>query len=469
MLHQSAIRTTPCTFARGRSNSCSSRPCKRLLSCRSKTGFESEFFGMDSAPLLIPDGEGAWEEIPGAVLAPRGFKGNGMYSGMRAGSKADLALVVCEEGAVAAGAFTQNVMCAAPVTVCKQVLASNSSGVKAVLTNAGQANAATGDAGMADAVASQEKAAQELGCDAGDVLIMSTGVIGRRIKLDALQAALPALAGNLGTGNDCAQRAAVAITTTDLVSKSCAVEVDLGGAAVRLGGMAKGSGMIHPNMATMLALLTCDAAVAPDVWSAMLKRAVTRSFNAITVDGDTSTNDTVLALASGAAGNDVIADAGAPAAQRLEAAMTAVLQGLAKAIAWDGEGATCLLEVTCVGAASADDALLVAKSVASSSLAKAAIFGHDPNWGRLACAAGYSGADFSQEDLGVKLGPFTLMEKGQPLDFDAAAASGYLKEVTGRHGTVEVGVRIGEGPASGQAWGCDLSYDYVRINAEYTT
>jgi len=216
-------------------------------------------------------------------------------------------------------------------------------------------------------------------------------------------------------------------------------------------------------------MLLCDAAVEPAVWRDMLRRACDASFNAITVDGDTSTNDTVIGLASGAAGNAVIADGSSADAKALSGALTALLQGLAKSIAWDGEGATCLIEVKVTGAASDADARIVAKSVVGSSLAKSAIFGHDPNWGRIAAAAGYSGIQFDQRDLGVQLGSMKLMEAGQPLAFDKIVANKYLKDTCAVHGTVQIYVTIGKGNGEGMAWGCDLSYDYVKINAEYTT
>lgn len=227
--------------------------------------------------------------------------------------------------------------------------------------------------------------------------------------------------------------------------------------------------MIHPNMATMLGVLTCDAAVEPEVWRGMLQRSIRDTFNQISVDGDTSTNDTVLALASGAAGNAPVTDAGSAEGQLLESAVKAVLEGMCKAIAWDGEGATALLEVTVTGAASDDDARTVARSVSCSNLTKAAVFGHDPNWGRIACAAGYSGVSFDQNHLKVVLGDTTLMDQGQPLPFDPKAASAYLRDTCAVHGTVRIGVSVGDGPGRGVAWGCDLSYEYVKINAEYTT
>lgn len=425
-------------------------------------------FDIPAAPILIP--EGPWREIAGCVCAPKGFKAQGMAAGLRAsGPKADLAMIVCDVDATAAGVFTLNVMCAAPVTFCKDVLARRDT-VRAVLVNAGQANAATGAAGYQDCLDSADAVAAALGISQDQVLLESTGVIGRRIKVKELLAAVPTISRALDSSAEAAHHAAVAITTTDLVSKSAALEVSTTeGHTYRIGGICKGSGMIHPNMATMLAVVTCDAPVAASLWRDMFKRASVNSFNQITVDGDTSTNDTVLGLTSGLAGGPLISDASSPAAQQLEAALTALLQGLAKSIAWDGEGATCLIEVQCSGATSQADANAVAKSVAGSSLVKSAIFGGDPNWGRIAAAAGYSGVQYDQSAMRVALGDLLLMDAGQPLPFDAKEASAYLKGKTAVHGTVNIDVSIGDGPGMGKAWGCDLSYDYVKINAEYTT
>jgi len=318
-------------------------------------------------------------------------------------------------------------------------------------------------------VACAKALAETLGISQDEILLMSTGVIGRRMKMENFLPAIPELPKSLGADVADAHRSAVAITTTDLVSKEAALQLSIGGKQVNIGGMCKGSGMIHPNMATMLGVVTCDAEVEPEVWRSMLRAATDASFNAITVDGDTSTNDTVIGLASGAAGNAVIADGSSADAKALSGALTALLQGLAKSIAWDGEGATCLIEVKVTGAASDADARIVAKSVVGSSLAKSAIFGHDPNWGRIAAAAGYSGIQFDQRDLGVQLGSMKLMEAGQPLAFDKIVANKYLKDTCAVHGTVQIYVTIGKGNGEGMAWGCDLSYDYVKINAEYTT
>ncbi|KAK9790578.1 hypothetical protein WJX73_002871 [Symbiochloris irregularis] len=424
-------------------------------------------FRLPAAPVLITPGP--WKEVDGSVCAPKGFKAQGMHGGLRAASKkADLALIVADADAASAGAFTTNVLCAAPVTFCRNVLEAKQT-ARAVLINAGQANAATGDQGYEDCLTSVKALCEALRISPKDVLLLSTGVIGRRIKVDALVQALPTLASSLGSSVEDATHAAVAITTTDLVSKSAALETTIGGTKIRVGGIAKGSGMIHPNMATMLAVVTTDASVDPTLWRSVIKGATDNSFNQISVDGDTSTNDTVIGLASGAAGGKKISDPASKEAEQLHAAVTSLLQGLAKAIAWDGEGATCLIEVNCSGAESNADARRVAKSVVSSSLAKAAIFGHDPNWGRIACAAGYAGVKFDPEELDISLGDMQLMKGGQPLSFDAAQASKYMKLASAVHGTVKINVSIGKARGKGSAWGCDLSYDYVKINAEYTT
>ncbi|XP_027365643.1 arginine biosynthesis bifunctional protein ArgJ, chloroplastic isoform X2 [Abrus precatorius] len=415
-----------------------------------------------AAPILLP--EGPWKQIPGGVTAAEGFKAAGIYGGLRAvGEKPDLALVTCDVDAISAGSFTTNVVAAAPVLYCKRTL-DISNTARAVLTNAGQANAATGEAGYQDVIECVENLAKP-----EEVLVESTGVIGQRIKKGALLNSLPILVNSLSSSVEGADSAAVAITTTDLVSKSVAIESMVGETKVRVGGMAKGSGMIHPNMATMLGVITTDARVTSNVWRKMVQVAVNRSFNQITVDGDTSTNDTVIALASGLSGLGCISSADSDEAIQLQACLDAVMQGLAKSIAWDGEGATCLIEVSVTGANSEAEAAKVARSVASSSLVKAAIYGRDPNWGRIAAAAGYSGVSFHQNLLRVELGDILLMDGGEPQLFDRSAASSYLRKAGETHDTVRIQVSVGNGPGRGQAWGCDLSYDYVKINAEYTT
>ncbi|OVA18302.1 Arginine biosynthesis protein ArgJ [Macleaya cordata] len=461
-----SIRVPELNLRKLRSSSgTSSRPVFRVFSVSMSMTEASQY--IPAAPILLP--EGPWKEVPGGVTAAKGFKAAGMYGGLRAKrEKPDLALVTCDVDAIAAGVFTTNVVAAAPVVYCRHVL-DISKTARAVLINAGQANAATGDAGYQDVIECAAAVAKLLQLRPEEVLIESTGVIGQRIKKDALLNSLPRLVGLLSPTIEGADAAAVAITTTDLVCKSVAIESEVGGTKIRVGGMAKGSGMIHPNMATLLGVVTTDALVASDVWRRMVQTAVNRSFNQITVDGDTSTNDTVVALASGMSGSTAITSMDSHEATQLQACLDAVMQGLAKSIAWDGEGATCLIEVSVTGGTNEAEAAKVARSVASSSLAKAAVFGRDPNWGRIACAAGYAGIPFHPNELRISLGDILLMDGGQPLPFDRAAASAYLKKAGETHGTVEIHICIGKGQGRGQAWGCDLSYDYVKINAEYTT
>ncbi|KAI4318998.1 hypothetical protein MLD38_032649 [Melastoma candidum] len=420
-----------------------------------------------AAPILLPDGP--WKQIPGGVTAAEGFRAAGMFGGLRAkGEKPDLALVVCDVDAISAGSFTTNVVAAAPVLYCRSTL-QHSKTARAVLINAGQANAATGDAGYQDLIECVNSTAKLLQVKPEKVLVESTGVIGQRIKKDALLNSLPDLVLSLSPTIEGADSAAVAITTTDLVSKSVAIEAEVGGSNIRVGGMAKGSGMIHPNMATMLGVVTTDAHVTSEIWREMVQIAVSRSFNQITVDGDTSTNDTVIALASGLSRSSGISSLNSSEGKQLQACLDGVMQGLAKSIAWDGEGATCLIEVNVSGTDNEAEAAKIARAVASSSLVKAAVYGRDPNWGRIACAVGYSGIRFQQNDLQILLGDILLMDGGQPQPFDRTRASAYLKKAGEVHGSVEIHISVGDGPGKGQAWGCDLSYDYVKINAEYTT
>jgi glutamate N-acetyltransferase / amino-acid N-acetyltransferase len=410
-----------------------------------------------------------WQEISGGVTAPRGFRAVGITAGLKASGLPDLALILSDVDAIAAGVFTTSQVRAACVEYCRQQLAVKPS-ARAILCNSGQANAATGEAGWEDAVASANALANALNIAPEAILLASTGVIGQRIKMDALIAGIPRLvAAATHEGGD---TAAKAIMTTDLVSKSIALETKIGDRAVRIGGMAKGSGMIHPNMATMLAFVTCDAAVSTTLWQQMLSRAADKSFNQVTVDGDTSTNDTLIALANGESRTPAIVQPGAEA-DKLEAMLTAVCQHLARSIARDGEGATCLIEVRVSGTLTDRDARQIAREIAGSSLLKAAIFGNDPNWGRIAMAAGKAGVPFDQNNLAVRLGDIQLMTNGQPLTFDRVAAGNYLKAASQgeylKTDTVLISVAVGNGSGAGIAWGCDLSYDYVKINAEYTT
>ncbi|MDB9314097.1 bifunctional ornithine acetyltransferase/N-acetylglutamate synthase [Spirulina sp. CS-785/01] len=420
-----------------------------------------------------------WQEIDGGVTAPKGYQAAGITAGLKPSGAPDLALIVSETDAIAAGVFTQSVVRAACVDYCRQRLQAKAN-AKAILCNAGQANAATGEQGWKDALETAQLLARALNIAPEDILLASTGVIGQRMKMEAFRAGIPKLVEALSLdGGEAASRA---IVTTDLVTKSIALETQMGDRAVRIGGMAKGSGMIHPNMATLLSFVTCDALVSTSLWQEMVQRAADKSFNQITVDGDTSTNDTLIALANGQSRTATITEWG-PEAEKLEAMLTEVCQYLAKAIARDGEGATCLIEVQVTGAPDDAGARQVAKTIVGSSLVKSAIFGRDPNWGRIAGAAGRADVPFDQENLRIELGEILLMNNGQPLDFDRQGASQYItdiasqsSEITPDHELIHrrdnpliIKVDLGNGTGSGKAWGCDLSYDYVKINAEYTT
>ncbi len=402
----------------------------------------------------------AWQIIDGGVTAPRGYQAAGITAGLKPSGAPDLALIYSEVPAVPAGVFTTSCVRAACVDFNQQIIARQEP-VQAILCNAGQANACTGLEGWQNAVECAQLTQQALQTDCA-VLVASTGVIGKQLPMDLLRLGIPRVVEALRP--DGSASAARAIITTDLVTKSLAVAGEIGGMTVTIGGICKGSGMIHPNMATMLAFVTTDAAVSAPVWQEMLRRANAGSFNQITVDGDTSTNDMLLALANGQSGLPMIDDLNSEPAQRLQAMLDAVCQGLAKQVARDGEGATCLIEVQVAGTASVADARRIARTVAGSALVKAAVFGRDPNWGRIAAACGRSGVVFDQTKLHIQLGDFVMMTNGTPQPFDRSAASQYL-----RSEVVQIFVRVGEGSATGTAWGCDLSYDYVKINAEYTT
>ncbi|KAM3115705.1 bifunctional ornithine acetyltransferase/N-acetylglutamate synthase [Phormidesmis sp. 146-33] len=410
-----------------------------------------------------------WQQVSGGVTAPKGYRSTGITAGLKPSGLPDLALIVSDADAIAAGVFTTSQTRAPVVDYCRERLQAKSI-ARAILCNAGQANAATGTQGMIDALESAQLVSQALNISSDLVLLASTGVIGQRIKMDAIRSGIPQLIATLSeTGSDATARA---IMTTDLVPKTIALETMIGDRPVRMGGIAKGSGMIHPNMATMLSFVTCDAAVSSQLWQQMLSRAADRSFNQITVDGDTSTNDTLIALANGQSRTPAITEMGADA-DKLEAMLTEVCTYLAKAIARDGEGATCLIEVQVSGAPDDDGARQIAKTIAGSSLVKSAIFGRDPNWGRISAAAGRAGIPFEQSELQIKLGDFLMMQNGQPQMFDRPSASEYLKQAAAgaylQEDTVLISVSVGNGSGSGKAWGCDLSYDYVKINAEYTT
>lgn len=410
-----------------------------------------------------------WHVISGGITAPKGFKAAGIAAGLKSSGTPDLALIVSETEAISAGVFTTSQVRAACVDYCRQRLQAKASS-RAILCNAGQANAATGEQGWQDVLESANLLGDALNISPNEILLASTGVIGQNIRMKQMRQGIPTLVNALSdTGGDAAAKA---IITTDLVPKSIALETTIDDRPVRIGGMAKGSGMIHPNMATMLSFITCDGLVATPLWQKMITQAANESFNQITVDGDTSTNDCLIALANGQSRTPTITEMSKDA-EKLQAMLKAVCQYLAKAIARDGEGATCLIEVQVSGAPDDEGARRVAKTIAGSSLVKLAIFGRDPNWGRIAAAAGKADVTFRQEDLHIKLGSFSMLDSGRPLEFDRQEASSYLRRAAAgaylQEDTVLISVRIGNGSGRGTAWGCDLSYDYIRINAEYTT
>ena len=405
-----------------------------------------------------------WSPIPGGITMPSGFKASGIKAGLKPSGKPDLALLLAPEGAVCAGTFTRSFVRASCIDLCIDRLQKNAGHARAVLINSGQANACTGERGLTDSVRATKAIAEKLGLMEEEVLICSTGVIGEVIPLEKLIAGLDPLIQQLSDTGGFA--ASTAILTTDLVEKQIAYEAYIAGRRVRIGGMAKGSGMIHPNMATMLGYISCDAAVPADLWIAMVHRVVESSFNSITVDGDTSTNDACLAFAAGPPLDLHYLD-------DLEVGLRLVSQSLAKAIARDGEGANCLLEVHVKGTDSDNSARSIARTICSSSLVKTAINGCDPNWGRIVAAAGRAGIPFDSKNLSLWIGPYHLMENGEPLAFDRTVVSKYIKQrIDGKYlvdDLIAILLTVGSGPGIAMTWGCDLSDQYVRINADYTT
>ncbi len=398
----------------------------------------------------------------GTITTVPGFLASGVACGIKEPGIPDLALVLAGRPCTAAGLFTTNRFPAAPVLYDRALLAADPTAIRAVAINSGCANACTGAEGLADAQEMAALAAQACGCPAQAVLVMSTGVIGTRLPLDRLRAGLPGAAAALSATGGAA--AAQAIMTTDTRPKACAARTEVGGRAVTVAGMAKGAGMIHPNLATMLALIVTDAAATPALLQQILQQAAARSFNAITVDGDTSTNDTLLLLANGSAGAPLLADPAAPAAAALAAAVEDVALHLAQALVRDAEGASRFVTIVVRGAASDADARQAAMAVARSPLVKTAVYGGDPNWGRVLCAVGYSGAQVDPSRAALWLGDLALVQGGRPLDYDERRAAAIIgrPEVT-----ITVDLGLGRGEAT--VWTSDLTHRYVDINAHYRT
>jgi glutamate N-acetyltransferase/amino-acid N-acetyltransferase len=398
-------------------------------------------------------------QIGGGVTAPRGVRASGLACGIKASGKPDLALIVSDDDASAAGVFTTNLAKAAPILISERQLSASGGRARAIITNSGCANACTGPQGIDDAEEMVALTAKTVGCDIESVLVASTGVIGVNLKMDAIRRGIPAAFSSLSASGG--PDAARAIMTTDPFPKEAAVEVAARNGSFRVGGMAKGSGMIEPRMATMLGYLTTDARVEPAVLRRALVDATKSTFNAITVDGEPSTNDCVFALATGASG--VVIDDGHYAT--LVDGLRAVAKHLALEIVRGGEGATKRIAITASGAKSDADAWLAARAIANSLLVKTAIHGGDPNWGRLVAAAGRSGAAFVLESARVRIGSLVLFDHGRPFDELAPKAADYLMG-----GDLEIEVNLGAGGShSATVWTCDLSAEYVKINAEYRT
>ena len=402
------------------------------------------------------------QEAAGGVTAAAGFVAGGLHAGLKkCQDKKDLAIIHSLAPAVVGAVFTQNKFAAAPVNWCRQVVAGGRA--QAVVVNSGNANACTGAEGAANAAEMAAVCGKALQAPPEQVLVCSTGVIGVQLPMPLLREGIATCAAQLSTQGG--QAAAEAIMTTDLYCKETAVSYQYQGKTVTVGGIAKGSGMIHPNMATMLCFITTDLQIEAAALQQAVKEAADASFNMVTVDGDTSTNDSMLVLANGQAGNETVQAGGAGYAEFVQV-LTLVAARLARLMAYDGEGATKLLECQVCGAPSLQDARLAAKAVVGSSLVKAAFYGEDANWGRIACAAGYSGAQFDTAKVNLRLqsaaGEIELMRDGSGLVFDEEAAKQILQERE-----IFINLDLGSGEYQATSWGCDLSHEYVNINADY--
>ena len=404
------------------------------------------------------------EKIDGGVTAAKGFLAAHTAAGIKYQGRDDMAMIYSKVPAVAAGTFTRNVVKAAPVKWDQQVVG-ESPFVQAVVMNAGIANACTGQEGMGYCKETADAAGSALGIPSQAVLVASTGVIGMQLPMDRLRAGIGAMVPKLEDTRQAAATAAQAIMTTDTHKKEAAVTFTVDGKTVTVGGMSKGSGMIHPNMCTMLAFITTDLAISHELLQEALSSVVDDTYNMISVDGDTSTNDTCLVLANGMAGNTKITEKNADYQAFVEA-LFEVNKTLAKMMAGDGEGATALFEVKVINASSKAEAVTLAKSVVTSSLTKAAIYGHDANWGRILCALGYAGVDFDPEKVDL----YFESSNGRLKIIENGVATGYSEEEATKILTADAVTAIcdmKQGDAEAPAWGCDLTYDYVKINADY--
>ncbi|MDD3220541.1 MAG: bifunctional glutamate N-acetyltransferase/amino-acid acetyltransferase ArgJ [Lachnospiraceae bacterium] len=404
------------------------------------------------------------KKIDGGVTAAQGFMATGMAAGIKKNGSMDMALIYSDVPCVAAGTFTTNVVKAAPVKWDQHIVYDMPS-AQAIVCNSGVANACTGAEGYGYCDETAQAAAKALDISKDAVLVASTGVIGQQLPMEKLSAGVTAMAPKLEASLEAGTLAATAIMTTDTKKKEIAVSLELGGKEVVVGGCCKGSGMIHPNMCTMLGFVTTDAAISKKMLQEALSASIQDTFNMVSVDGDTSTNDTVLLLANGKAGNAEITEKNADFEAFCQA-LDEVNTYLAKAIAGDGEGATALFEVKVIGAESKEQAVILSKSIVTSSLTKAAIYGHDANWGRILCAMGYSGAQFDPEKVDL----FFESEAGKIQIIQDGIATGYSEEEATKILSEDAVTAIADvkmGDASATAWGCDLTYDYIKINADY--
>ncbi|MEG6586943.1 bifunctional glutamate N-acetyltransferase/amino-acid acetyltransferase ArgJ [Dendrosporobacter sp. 1207_IL3150] len=399
------------------------------------------------------------EKINGTITSPKGFKAAGVKAGIKKSGKEDVAIIYSTVPATAAGVFTTNAMAAAPVIVSRKVDAKGQA--SAIVVNAGCANACTGEQGINDAEKMATLTAELLGLKNDEVFVASTGIIGVNLPMAKLEAGIKKAVAELS--EEGGTKASQAILTTDTFPKTCAYQFNLGGVPVKIAGIAKGSGMIHPNMATMLGFVTTDAAISASLLKKALTDVVNVSFNMISVDGDTSTNDMVTVLANGAAGNPVIESTGEDYDLFVQA-LNQVCTELAKLVARDGEGASKFLEIKVSGAVSFADAKQAAMTIAKSPLVKTAFFGQDPNWGRIICAVGYSGAQVVPEKTTMAIGNITIVKQGMGTSYDEQA----LRAIMAEH-DITVTVDLGLGSAEATVWSCDFSYEYVKINGEYHT
>lgn len=404
--------------------------------------------------------------IEGSITTPKGFQVSSLHAGLKRVKK-DLAVIYSSSILTAAGVFTKNLLKAPPVVWSERIV-KEEQGVKAMIINSANANACTGDMGSANVIRMADATANILGIKREEVLVFSTGVIGVQLPMEKVLAGIEKIDANMGSSREDARQVAEAIMTTDTYSKEVCIEFEIDGKVTFIGGIAKGSGMIHPNMATMLSFLTTDVAITKELLQKALIESTERTYNMISVDGDTSTNDSAIIVTNGLLGNTLINDENSEAYRIFSKALDMANEALAVAIVKDGEGATKLIEVYVNAADTIENARILAKSVISSNLVKTAIFGQDANWGRIVCALGYAEVDFDQFKIelyfGSDAGIIKVFDKGMPLEFDEEFALKILQQKS-----IRIVINMNNGSCEAKAWGCDLSFDYVRINGQYRT